>query len=181
MRPLRLRQGSPQSRSPQSGAVFFDRDGCLNEDIGFLHEWAKFRWLPGAAEAVKLANRTGLRTFVVTNQSGIARGYYATEDVHLIHRHMSEELAKQGAWIDAFRHCPHHPDHGERVNCTCRKPSSGMITDLMRAWQIDPGRAFMVGDKATDTLAAEAAGIRGVQVEPGNVLAIVRREITRMG
>jgi D-glycero-D-manno-heptose 1,7-bisphosphate phosphatase len=176
-----LRQGSAQSGSPQNGAVFFDRDGCLNEDIGYLHEWAKFRWLPGAINAVRLANEAGLRTFVVTNQSGIARGYYTAGDVHLIHRHMAAELAEHGAWIDAFRYCPHHPDHGEHARCACRKPASGMIADLMQSWNIAPRRAFMVGDRETDVTAAEGAGIKGIQVEPGNVLAVVRREIARLG
>lgn len=181
MPPYRLRQVGPQRGSPQNGAVFFDRDGCLNEDIGFLHEWAKFRWLPGAMDAVKLANDAGLHTFVVTNQSGIARGYYTADDVHLVHRHMAADLAKYGAWIDAFRYCPHHPDHGERVRCACRKPSSGMVTDLMQAWNIDPRRAFLVGDRETDAQAGEGAGIKGIQIEPGDVLAVVRREIARLG
>ncbi len=164
----------------RQGAVFFDRDGCLNEDSGFLHEWPKFRWLPGAVEAVRLVNQAGFRTFVVTNQSGIARGLYASAAVDALHQRMAQDLARHGAWIDAFRHCPHHPDYGDHIHCTCRKPLPGMVSDLMWAWSIDPARAFMVGDRKTDVRAGEAAGIAGIQVAPGNVLSVVRRGIRRL-
>ena len=175
-----LRQGGRPSGSPHHGAVFFDRDGCLNEDIGYLHQWEKFRWLPGAVDAIRLVNQAGLHAFVVTNQSGIARGYYTSADVDRLHRQMAADLARRGVWIDAFRHCPHHPEHGSRVRCACRKPSPGMISDLMQAWSIAPSRAFMVGDRETDVQAAEAAGIRGIQAEPGGVLEAVRRELARL-
>ena len=174
---------SRPARSPQSasrGAVFFDRDGCLNDDIGFLHEWPKFRWLPGAVEAVHAVNQAGFRAFVVTNQSGIARGLYSAAHVDEIHANMSRELAQHGAWIDAYRFCPHHPEHGERLVCNCRKPAPGMLIDLVQAWGIDTGRAFIVGDRTTDVEAGHSAGIRGFQVEPGNVLAVVRRELSRL-
>lgn len=168
------------NRTGRPGAVFFDRDGCLNHDGGFVHRWQDFRWLPGAIEAIRLVNSAGFRAFVVTNQSGIARGYYTADDVCLLHRRMAADLAAHGAWIDAFRFCPHHPDFGAAGPCLCRKPAPGMVSDLLKAWSIPPDRAFMVGDRATDVAAAEAAGIRGLQVSPGGVLPAVRRELARL-
>ena len=127
--------------------MFFDRDGCLNDDIGYLFDIAKFRWLPGAVEAVRLVNRSGALAFVVTNQSGIARGLYTPADVEAVHAWMSAELAKVGAWIDAYRFCPHHPTAGEGPftrACDCRKPEPGMLLGLSNAWGVDPRRSFMV-------------------------------------
>ena len=169
--------------SRKRGAVFFDRDGCLNEDIGYLHEWSKFRWLPGAIEAVRLVNQAGFLAFVVTNQSGVARGMYTSSDVDVIHQNMAVTLAKHGAWITSFRHCPHHPNYPAADGmgaCQCRKPLPGMVSQLMRGWSVDPGRAFMVGDRESDVGAAEAAGITGFQITPGEVLPVVRRELRRL-
>lgn len=159
-------------------AVFFDRDGCLNEDSGYVHRRQDFHWLPGAKAAVRLVNRTGVLAFVVTNQSGIARGLYGPAEVDALHAWMSAELARDGAWIDAYRYCPHHPDTGSGPYtraCACRKPKPGMILDLIQAWGVDPARSFMVGDQLRDVQAAEAAGIAGYRVLPGEVLAAVRR------
>lgn len=168
------------NRTRRPGAVFFDRDGCLNHDSGFLHRWQDFRWLPGAVEAIRMANQAGFRVFVVTNQSGIARGYYSAEDVCLLHSQMAADLAARGAWIDAFRFCPHHPEFGAGGPCLCRKPAPGMVRDLLKAWNIPRDRAIMVGDRATDVAAAEAAGICGLQISPGGVLPAVRRELARL-
>lgn len=171
------------SRLPaKRGAVFFDRDGCLNEDTGYVYRWADFRWLPGAVEAIKLVNNAGWLAFVVTNQSGIARGYYSASDVELLHARMAADLAKYGARIDGFRYCPHHPNFPTRWQagvCACRKPAPGMILDLMTAWNVDPGRAFMVGDRDRDVAAARAGGIPGYLVPPGKVLDTIRREVRR--
>ncbi|OAF19813.1 D-glycero-alpha-D-manno-heptose-1,7-bisphosphate 7-phosphatase [Bradyrhizobium neotropicale] len=145
-------------------AVFFDRDGVLNEDIGYLYERAKFRWTPGAREAVKAVNDAGYLAFVITNQSGVARGLYKEADILALHAWMAEELAEIGARIDAFEYCPHHPEaivELYRRSCTCRKPGPGMITTLMERFQVDPNRSFLIGDKLTDIEAATAAGIGG--------------------
>jgi len=163
-------------------AVFFDRDGCLNEDTGYVFRRADFRWLQGAKQAVRLANRAGALAFVVTNQAGIARALYGPGDVEALHAWMSADLARDGAWIDAFRYCPHHPD-GEAGPyaraCNCRKPAPGMILDLMRAWGVNPARSFMLGDQPRDVQAAEAAGIAGYRVTPGDVFDAVRRGLCR--
>jgi D-glycero-D-manno-heptose 1,7-bisphosphate phosphatase len=165
-------------------AVFFDRDGCLNDDVGYLYDIAKFRWLPGAQSAVRLANQSGALAFVVTNQSGIARGLYTPSNVEALHQWMSRQLAGSGAWIDAYRFCPHHPDAGSGPytrDCTCRKPRPGMISELATAWGVDLSRSFLVGDQPRDVAAAEAAGIAGYRVEPGQVLEAVKHGLRTCG
>ncbi|MCB9931609.1 MAG: HAD family hydrolase [Alphaproteobacteria bacterium] len=171
--------GLAVSRRP---AVFFDRDGCLNADTGYVHRPEDFRWLPGAKAAVQRVNRAGWLAFVVTNQSGIARGLYGEREVEALHAWMSADLARKGAWIDAYRYCPHHPEAGTGPftrACDCRKPRAGMVRDLMTAWGVDPARSFLVGDQPRDVEAAAAAGIAGYRVAEGEVLAAVRAGLRR--
>ncbi|WP_018457263.1 HAD-IIIA family hydrolase [Bradyrhizobium sp. WSM4349] len=162
-------------------AVFFDRDGVLNEDIGYLYETAKFSWIPGAREAVKAVNDAGYFAFVVTNQSGVARGLYKEADIRALHIWMTEDLAKVGAHIDAFEYCPHHPKASVelyRTSCTCRKPESGMITKIMSRFPVDPARSFLIGDKFTDIEAANGAGIRGYLFEGPNLQHFVNSHLS---
>ena len=131
-------------------AVFFDRDGVLNEDTGYAFEPEDFRWIAGAREAVKAANDAGYFTFVVTNQSGIARGFYNEIHVENLHRWMAEDLARIGAHIDAFEYCPFHPEapiERYRRNSDRRKPGAGMINALLARFPVDVGRSILVGDK----------------------------------
>ncbi|MDE2376688.1 HAD family hydrolase [Bradyrhizobium sp.] len=145
-------------------AVFFDRDGVLNEDSGYVFEIHKLRWVSGAREAVKAVNDAGYFAFVVTNQSGVGRGLYREEHIHALHRHMAEELARIGARIDAFEYCPDHPEaviaRYRRVSDR-RKPAPGMILDLLKRYPVDVGRSFLIGDKPSDIEAARAAGMSG--------------------
>jgi D,D-heptose 1,7-bisphosphate phosphatase len=158
-------------------ALFLDRDGVLNVDKGYLYKPSEFEWIAGAKDAVRLANDKGWFVFVVTNQAGVARGYYEERDIHTLHDFIQEELAAVGAHIDAFEYCPHHPD-GTRPGydkvCDRRKPGPGMIRDLLKAWPIDMARSFLVGDMPHDVVAAEAAGIRGFQFPGGDLLARVK-------
>ena len=145
-------------------ALFFDRDGVLNVEKGYLHRQSDFEWMLGAREAIRLANDKGWLVFVVTNQAGVARGFYEERDIHALHAFMQDELAAAGAHIDAFEYCPHHPE-GMRAeykkHCERRKPGAGMIRDLLKAWPVDASRSVLVGDMPHDVAAAEAAGIRG--------------------
>ncbi len=142
------------------GAVFFDRDGVLNLDTGFTHRADQVRWVKGAARAVRRVNEAGLLAFVVTNQSGIARGLYSEEDVRALHRWMAAELAREGARVDDWRFCPHHPELSGA--CRCRKPLPGMLEALIAAHAVDPELSLMLGDRDSDMAAAAAAGVRGV-------------------
>jgi D-glycero-D-manno-heptose 1,7-bisphosphate phosphatase len=162
-------------------AVFFDRDGVLNHDQGYLYRPTDFEWIPGAVEAVRHLNSLGFLVFVVTNQSGVARGYYSEDDVDGLHAWMNAELAKFGAHIDAFYYCPHLPDgtvQEYRRDCRCRKPLPGLILQAFDEWEIDKERAFLVGDRLSDVQAAEAAGIRGFMFPGGNLLDFVRTKLT---
>ena len=158
-------------------AAFLDRDGVLIEDTGYPHDPAAVRWIAGAPEAVARLNRAGFFIFVVTNQSGVARGLYPEGQVGVLHRWMSERLAEAGARIDAFEHCPHHPEAplpAYRRDCRRRKPAPGMIEDLMRAWPVERTGSLLVGDKPGDVAAAEAAGIPGHLFRGGDLDAFLR-------
>ena len=161
----------------QRGAVFFDRDGVLNREVGFAYRPEEIEWTPGVAEAIRLANEAGHLAFVVTNQSGIARGYFGEADLESLHRWMTDTLAAQGARIDGFAWCPHHPEGivaAYTSVCDCRKPAPGMILRLIAEHDIDPARSILIGDRETDLQAAEAAGVRGLLFSSGELPALVR-------
>ncbi len=156
--------GAPPREGPRA-AVFFDRDGVINVDHGYVGQVSRFEFLPGAVAGVRAANDRGALAFLVTNQSGVARGFYAEADVVRLHRHMAEEMGRAGAHFDDIRVCPHLPDApvaAYRLDCACRKPKPGMILDLLRCWPVDRACSVMIGDKASDVAAARAAGIRGL-------------------
>ena len=162
------------------GAVFFDRDGVLNRDVGYAHRPDQIEWTPGVVEAIRLANEAGRLVFVVTNQSGVARGYFDEATVQALHRWMAETLAAQGARIDGFAYCPHHPDGvvaGYARDCDCRKPAPGMIEALIVQHAIDPTRSILIGDKASDLHAAQAAGVRGLLFTGDDLPALMREAL----
>ena len=158
-------------------AVFLDRDGTLNEDeVGYTHRIEEFRWIPGAVEAVRYLNDAGFYVFVVTNQAGIARGMYDERQVVELHAWIQNELRAQGAHIDDFRYCPFHPEgtvEAYRQVHPWRKPSPGMILDLMKCWQVDVDRSALIGDSDSDVAAAVASGVRGLKVGRTGLLAAV--------
>ena len=163
-------------------AAFFDRDGVLNVDHGYVYRPDQFEWIDGAREAVRLLNVAGYYVFVISNQSGIARGFYDEAAVKSFHALMQEGLAAQGAHIDAFYFCPHHPEGTVKslaVSCRCRKPAPGMLEQAAREWSIDLGASFLIGDKDDDVAAAKAFNIRGIKFNSSkDALAdLVRREI----
>jgi D,D-heptose 1,7-bisphosphate phosphatase len=157
-------------------AIFFDRDGVLNVEKGYLHRKEDFAWMPGAKHAIRLANDKGWLVFVVTNQAGVAHGFYDETAIATLHAFMADELAAGGAHIDSFEYCPHHPDGvlpGYKKQCDRRKPGPGMIHDLLRGWPVDAACSFLVGDMPHDIAAAQAAGIRGHQFAGGNLLTFI--------
>ncbi len=143
--------------------AFLDRDGVLNVDHGYIHESNRFEWIPGAKAAVKRLNDAGYYTIIVTNQAGVAHGHYEEPHIHALHAWINSELRSTGAHIDAFYYCPYHPD-GKielyRRDSEDRKPSPGMLLRAGRDWPIDWERSFLIGDRATDLEAAQAAGVR---------------------
>lgn len=163
-------------RGPPRPAVFLDRDGVLNEDIGYLHRVQDLRWIPGALDAIRLANRSGRLVFVVTNQSGVARGLYDEAAIATLHSAMRDQAARAGARIDDFRYCPFHPEatvEAYRREHNWRKPGPGMILDLMAHWPVEPRGSFVVGDRDTDLAAAAAAGLPGHLFRGGNLAAFL--------
>jgi D-glycero-D-manno-heptose 1,7-bisphosphate phosphatase len=153
-------------------AVFFDRDGVLNRDLGYVHRAEQFEWIDGARDAVKACNRAGVFVFVVTNQSGVARGMFKETAVAALHAWMRSELAAVGGHIDDIAYCPHLADAAVpqyRCDCRRRKPAPGMILDMLATWPVDRARSLLIGDKATDVAAAEAAGIAGALFPGGNL------------
>ena len=117
-------------------AAFLDRDGVLNVDTEYTHRIDELEWIPGAQQAVKLLNDAGYHVLVVTNQSGVARGFYEESAIDIFHQHMQQELARHGAHIDAFYYCPHHPDgtvKAFKLTCLCRKPGVGMLASRLKA------------------------------------------------
>jgi D-glycero-D-manno-heptose 1,7-bisphosphate phosphatase len=151
-------------------AVFLDRDGTINVEKNYLHKATDFEFIPGAQEAIKKLKDAGFLVVVVSNQSGIARGYFDETAVESLHQHIQEELANYGTSIDAFYFCPHHPVKGlgpYKVQCECRKGSPGMLLLAARDYDVDLSRSIMVGDKLADIEAGKRAGCKSLLVLTG--------------
>lgn len=144
-------------------AVFLDRDGTIIEDRDYLSDPAGVALLPGAAEAIRRLNEAGIPVFVVTNQSGIGRGYFGESEYEAVHRQMVEHLEKAGAEIAATYHCPHAPDHNPP--CECRKPKAGLFEAAARDHQIDLSASFFIGDRLRDLQAGTERGGKGFLIE----------------
>jgi D-glycero-D-manno-heptose 1,7-bisphosphate phosphatase len=150
-------------------AVFLDRDGTINIEKEYLYQIADFEFIPGVPEAIKVLNQAGIMVVVVTNQSGVARGYYTEDDVENLHRHIARQLERSGAHVDAWLFCPHHPaGRGSyALPCDCRKPLPGMLKEASRCYDIDLQNSTMIGDKRADIEAGQAAGCRTILVRTG--------------
>lgn len=164
-------------------ALFLDRDGVINIDHGHVGSRDRFDWVDGALDTIRHATRAGLHVFIVTNQSGVARGYYDEAAVRDLLGWVADQARLHGGTVDDVRYCPFHPDGtvaAYRRPSDWRKPAPGMLLDLIRAWELTPGRCMLIGDQPTDLQAAAAAGVSGHLFPGGNLLAFARPLIDKL-
>ena len=164
-------------------ALFLDRDGVVNVDHGYVHSLDGFEWTEGALDAIRHATASGWHVFIVTNQSGVARGLYDEAAVRRLLDWIADEARREGGSVDDFRYCPFYRDASVaayRAISDWRKPAPGMLLDLVRAWELDPARCIMIGDQPSDIQAAAAAGISGVLFPRGNLLSFLRSILDNM-
>ena len=151
-------------------AVFLDRDGTINEEVGYLDSLDKLKIIPSAYEAIKLINESEMKAVVISNQAGVARGLFPEDFVKITHEYLQNALRKKGAYIDNFYYCPHHPTEGiepYRQVCNCRKPAPGMLLQAAQDLNIDLTRSYLVGDRFNDMEAGKKIGVRGILVKTG--------------
>lgn len=151
-------------------AVFLDRDGNLNEEVGYLGDPARVRLLPGAGPAVRAVREAGMHAVIITNQSGIARGLIQDSEVRAVNQRVVKLLAEQGAEVDGVYYCPHHPEGAVaqyRVVCACRKPAPGLLHQAAEDLGVALEKSFVIGDKLSDVALAHAVGARGILVRTG--------------
>ena len=160
-------------------AIFLDRDNTLTFDEGYCHKVEDFAWMPGAAEALRLFHKASLPVFIVTNQSGIARGIFTAQDMQAFNDHLCAQAKQAGGLITDIAFCPHHPkaDDEEMRICTCRKPDTGLFTYLAAKWQIDLSRSVMIGDRDTDVMAGEKVGCHAYLYDKTTSLADIAKQI----
>jgi D-glycero-D-manno-heptose 1,7-bisphosphate phosphatase len=154
----------------KNAAVFLDRDGVINEEVGYLDRLDKLKIIPAAYKAVRLINENGMKAVVISNQAGVAKGLFTEEFVIKTNDYLKNILSQQGACIDNFYYCPHHPTEGTetyRQTCDCRKPAPGMLLQAAQDLNIDLKKSYFVGDRFHDMEAAKKAGVKGILVKTG--------------
>lgn len=171
MKTNRPRDKKPGRRPKKNIAVFLDRDGTICEDVGYLSSAEQLQLIPGAAEAIRLLNERGIKAVLITNQSGVARGFFSETRLKEIHELFIGMLGNQGAHLDGIYYCPHHPTEGSvpyLQDCDCRKPSSGLLKKAAADLDLDLQSSFVVGDHFSDVAAGLAVGGRGILVLTGH-------------
>ena len=154
----------------QNVGVFIDRDGTISEEVGYINHPSRFQVYSWAGEAIRNLNVNGLKAIVVTNQAGVARGYFKESLIHEVHQKLRDEMNHSGAYLDAIYYCPHHPSSGDppyRLDCDCRKPKPGMLLRAALELEIDLKNSFMIGDRYSDIELAHNAGTKSIFVLSG--------------
>ena len=155
-------------------AVFLDRDGVINVERGYTHQLSDFVILPDLMEVLQLLQEKGYLLFVVSNQSGIAKGLYKQDEVEVLHKFMIDEFSKNGIVLSEIYYCVHHPDIGK---CICRKPDSLFVEKALARFDIDASKSYFIGDKERDTAAAEKVGVKGILIEANSSLKLILDQI----
>lgn len=161
-------------------AVFLDRDGVINHDHGYVYKIEDFKWIDGSKEAIKYLKKKGYYVFVVTNQSGISRGYYQEKDVEILHQYINTELKEINTFIDDFFISPYHPDSKNKEYAHLshlRKPNIGMLEIAEKKWSFEKGKSLMIGDKDSDIICAKNYGISGFLFKEENLLNFIKLKI----
>lgn len=160
-------------------AVFLDKDGTINFDVGYLNDPSHLKLIPGSSEAIKMLNKAGFKVVVISNQSGVARGILSEDILQSVDKKLQKELLKEGAFVDAIYYCPHHPEHGVypyRKACECRKPHNGLVKKAVKNLDIETSRSFFVGDKVSDIETGVNSGTKTVLVLTGKGRESLDRE-----
>jgi len=151
-------------------AIFLDRDGTINEEMGYINHPERFHVFPNVYKALKIFKEMGFKNVIITNQSGIARGYFSERLLTQIHDNLIKETRKMGAFIDGIYYCPHHPTEGidkYRIDCSCRKPKIGLVTRAIEDLDIDLKKSYMIGDRYKDVIFAKKLNLRSAMVMTG--------------
>lgn len=151
-------------------AIFLDRDGVIVEDLDYTYRIDQLKLIPGSAKAIKLLNENNFLVVIVTNQAGVAKGYFTERDVILFNESMREKLREHDAHIDAIYYCPHYPDakiEKYKINCNCRKPKPGMLKKAEKKFDIDLIQSFIIGDRLSDIEAGKCVGCKAIMVLTG--------------
>lgn len=155
-------------------AVFLDRDGTINKEVNYLYKKEDFSFISKTIEAIKIFHELGYAVIIITNQAGVARGYYKEQDIEILHRYIDELLIAENTYIDAYYYCPHHPDGSVKrykIKCNCRKPSHGMIEQAVKDFDIDLKESIIVGDKEIDVQTGKNAGVgQCILVRSGHIV-----------
>lgn len=163
--------------------IFLDRDGTLNEEVHYLHRKEDLKLLDGVPQAICMLRERGYKIVVVTNQAGVARGYYSEADVKKLHDYMNEKLRPWGAEIDRFFYCPHHPEYGigsYKIKCRCRKPGTGMFEMAEQYFEVDKAHSWMIGDKLIDIKAGRNYGVHTILVGTGYGKEVHQEQLARL-
>ena len=162
--------------------VFLDRDGTINIEKNYLYRIEDFEFIKGAPEAIALFKKMDYQVIVITNQAGVARGYYTENNVHVLHQYINEQLKKWNTCIDAFYYCPHHPTEGigkYRIECKCRKPKTGLLQRAYKDFQVDKQNSWMIGDNKGDVEAGNQFGLKTILVRTGYGIEVEQKKSCR--